>query len=246
VTSGPVDVRSNDDTHYSLAVPASASSRWLVLGQSHNLGWEATVDGVSLGEPVVIDGFANGWLLPAGPELRVELDWTPQRLVRGSLWASALVVMIVVGLALRPHTRGARLVPTRADGPAAPTLRALPWIDPTERRRSTGWWPAMAAGTVLAGFSWLNLPRLPGLALVLAASLVALLRVRVGWFRPATLAALVLGLTSVAIMIAQKRFRYPPDFGWPQQFADLHVWGVVALLLLAADYLVSMVRPERD
>ena len=99
--------------------------------------------------------------------------------------------------------------------------------------------PWCGSGLVLAVFSWFNLPRLPGLALAVAVALVFLLRIRLGWLRPATLAAVALGLTSVAIMVAQKRFRYPPDFGWPQQFADLHVWGVVALLLLAADYLVS-------
>ena len=246
VEVGPVDVLDQDDTHYSVAVPASASSRWLVLGQSHNLGWEATVDGVSLGEPLVIDGFANGWLLPAGPELRVELEWTPQRLVRWSLWVSALAVVIVVGLALRARPREERLVPTRADGPERPTLRSLPWVGPVERGATIGWWTAIAAGAVLVAFSWLNLPRLPGLAVVVAASLVILLRARVSWLRPATMAALVLGLTSGAIMIAQKRFRYAPDFTWPEQFADLHVWGVVALLLLAADYLVSLIRPDGD
>jgi hypothetical protein len=99
---------------------------------------------------------------------------------------------------------------------------------------------------IAAGASWLNLPRLPGLAVAIALAVVLVLRLRIGWLRPATMAAFVLGLTSVAIMIAQRRFRYPPDFGWPQQFADLHVWGVVALLLLATDYLVSAVRPERD
>ncbi|MEZ5244235.1 MAG: alpha-(1-_3)-arabinofuranosyltransferase family protein [Acidimicrobiales bacterium] len=245
-SAGPVEVVRHDDTHYSLDVPASTAPRWLVLGQSHNLGWEATVDGAALGEPVVIDGFANGWLLPAGPALRVDLDWTPQRLVGRSLVVSALAVLVVLGLALRRRPPGDSLVPARADGPEQPTLRLLPFIDPVRRGPEASWRAVVVAGTVLAAFSWLNLPRLPGLALVVAASLVALLRLRIGWLRPATLAALVLGLTSVAIMVAQKRFRYPPDFGWPQQFADLHVWGVVALLLLAAEYLASIVRPEGD
>ncbi|MEQ8841449.1 MAG: alpha-(1-_3)-arabinofuranosyltransferase family protein [Acidimicrobiales bacterium] len=246
VAPGPVDVRSSDDTHYSLTVPAADEDRFLVLGQSHNLGWEATVDGTSLGEPVLIDGFANGWRLPAGPAVEVDLDWTPQRLVGWSLWLSAVAVLVVLALALRRGGRGAPPLAERGDGPEQPTLRSLPLIDRPRRRPPASARVVATAGFVVAGFSWLNLPRLPGLAVVVGFVVALMLRHRLGWLRPATMAAVVLGFTSVAIMVAQKRFRYPPDFGWPQQFADLHVWGVVALLLLAADYVVSLVRPERD
>ncbi|HEY7598359.1 MAG TPA: hypothetical protein VH741_00405, partial [Candidatus Limnocylindrales bacterium] len=38
---------------------------WLVLGQSYSVGWEATCDGRSLGEPQPINAFANGWRAPA-------------------------------------------------------------------------------------------------------------------------------------------------------------------------------------
>jgi len=246
VAPGAVEVTDQDDTHYSLVVPGSDTDRWLILGQSHNLGWEASIDGASLGEPQLIDGFANGWLIPAGPTVEVELNWTPQRLVAVSLWVSAVAIAGVLWLALRRRSEDRALTPTRRDGPARPALRPLPFFDATQRRPSASPPVMLATAAAIGIFSWLNLPRLPGLALVIAAALALLLRLRISWVRPATLAAFVLGFTSLAIMVAQRRFRYPPDFGWPQQFADLHVWGVVALLLLAADYLVSAVRPERD
>ena len=39
---------------------------WLVLGESFDSAWQATCDGRSLGAPQVIDGYANGWIAPAG------------------------------------------------------------------------------------------------------------------------------------------------------------------------------------
>ena len=37
-----------------------------VLGQSYDPGWQATCDGRSLGAPVPLEGYANGWPLSHG------------------------------------------------------------------------------------------------------------------------------------------------------------------------------------
>ncbi|MEM7141423.1 MAG: alpha-(1-_3)-arabinofuranosyltransferase family protein [Actinomycetota bacterium] len=231
-----VTVEAHDDTSYRVAVPASAQARWLVLGQSHNLGWEATVDGRNLGEPVVIDGFANGWLLEAGEDVVVDLSWTPQRVVRWALIASAIAILVVLVLALRRPA-----VSTR-DADAMPSL-ALPGGHRVRREPLP--WPtlALAAGGV-GVFAWLNLPRLPLLAVAIAGVLAAVAGIRRVELRPAQPGAAVFGLTALAIMLEQRANRYGPDFGWPQQFADLHVWGVVAFLLLAADYVWSALRGD--
>lgn len=240
-SAAPVVVEDHDDTSYRLRVPASVEPRWLVLGQSHNIGWEARVDGRSLGEPVLIDGFANGWLLEPGAEVVVDLEWTPQRLVGRAVAASVVGVLIALGLALRPR-------PHRGDdvSPAAshPTLLPLPFLDPPPGTARRGRRASILAGVLAAGFAVVNLPRLPALAVGIG--LVALVAVGLGdrRLRPAQLAALTLGLTAVALMLEQRANRYGPDFGWPQQFEHLHVWGVVAFLLLAADYLVTVVRRD--
>lgn len=242
--AGPVVVEDHDDTYYRLTVPASEVDRFLVLGQSHNDGWAASVEGQSLGEPLVIDGFANGWLLPASGEVEVVLDWEPQSLVARSLWFSAIAVVLTLGLALLGG--GARRAPLayRADGPEQPRLRLLPGIDPHRVVTVAGWATTALAATFVATFSYLNLPRMPALAVAVGAAVALALRQRTTITRPALLAGIGLGLVALQIMVEQRRFRYPPGFGWPEQFADLHVYGVICLLLLAADYVVSIVRPE--
>ena len=60
-----VEVASDDHDRAQVEVTGATPGEpfWLVLGQSHNVGWTATADGDDLGEPVLVDGFANGWLV---------------------------------------------------------------------------------------------------------------------------------------------------------------------------------------
>ena len=240
----PVTVVSDDDTSYVLDVAASGLDRWLVLGQSHNDGWEATVDGRSLGAPVLIDGFANGWLLDAGEAVRVELQWAPQRLVERSIVVSVIAVTAALVLAFRRRLAGGTLTPGRSVGPAHPEIRALPLLDRPSAQSPPNTTVIVISGVVIVAAAFLNLPRLPALSLAIGVATALMVRTALGWLRPALLAATVLGLTAVAIMLAQRANRYPPDFGWPQQFAGLHVWGVVAFVLLVADYLVAAVTDD--
>src|SRR3981189_735085 len=84
----------------------------LILGQSVNSGWTASVKGVgSLGQPVLIDGFANGWtitgadLAKGGPSgsFDVTLRWTPQTRVNVALIVSALSILLCLLLAYLPE-----------------------------------------------------------------------------------------------------------------------------------------------
>jgi hypothetical protein len=94
----------------------------LVLGESINSGWQATVDGgPSLGSPELIDGFANGWTVePAtvaghvhGDTLSITLRWAPQSLVWIALVVSggALLVVLLVSVLPAPRTRWRRRRP---------------------------------------------------------------------------------------------------------------------------------------
>jgi hypothetical protein len=88
-----VTVQGEGRTSFDLRVEGVDGPFWLVLGQSHNLGWEASADGLGdLGTPHVVDGFANGWLVDPGDAstLDVALDWAPQRSVWGGLLLSTV------------------------------------------------------------------------------------------------------------------------------------------------------------
>lgn len=239
-----VEVLSHDDTSYSLRVPALDGAAWLVLGQSHNDGWSASVDGIDLGDPVLLDGFANGWRLEAGAERLIELRWTPQRVVDWALWFSLAAAVIVVGLALAGSVRPDASFARRRDGPELPVLDPVVGFFPSARPPPVGSLPLVITAAVLAsGFALLNLPQWHFAAAgVGAVAAVGVWRPR-WWNRPALYSALLLGTAAVSIMVDQSRFRYPPDFAWPQQFEGVHILAVLAMVLLFADWLRSALRP---
>ncbi|HYH58112.1 MAG TPA: alpha-(1-_3)-arabinofuranosyltransferase family protein [Thermoleophilaceae bacterium] len=106
---------------------------WLVLGEGYSEGWRAECRGpdgetFDLGEPVPIDGFANGWRL-ARACAHADFAFAPQRAADLSYAFSAVGLAAVLALLLvslrRP--RRARAPELRAARPADPVLRpALP------------------------------------------------------------------------------------------------------------------------
>ncbi|MEM1334002.1 MAG: hypothetical protein AAGG08_11125, partial [Actinomycetota bacterium] len=103
-------------TELAVDIGPRTGDSWLVLEESWNLGWTATLNGVDLGDPQLVDGYANGWIVPPGDAVRVELTWEPQRLVRLGLAVSALAGALVLGLLLATSvTQRRRDVETSAD-----------------------------------------------------------------------------------------------------------------------------------
>ncbi|OBB87659.1 hypothetical protein A5760_25535 [Mycobacterium colombiense] len=115
--------------------PASSTSRVLVIPESINPGWVAhTSTGARL-TPIAVNGWQQGWLVPAGDPGTITLTFASNSLYRAGL---------AVGLALLPLLAMLALWRTRRkdDGDAP----ARPW--------QPGAWaavPALAAAGVIAG-----------------------------------------------------------------------------------------------
>jgi arabinofuranan 3-O-arabinosyltransferase len=107
-----VDAGSTSNT---VTVKTDGTPFWLVFGQSHNDGWEASTSGGTVGPQQLVDGYANGWLIRpdhAGT-MTIQLRWTPQRLVWISLAISAAVILACLGIFVVAWRRRR----SRADGP---------------------------------------------------------------------------------------------------------------------------------
>jgi len=87
---------------------------YLEVHQNSDPGWVATLDGRRL-TPVRLDGWQQGYVLPAGRGGVVSLSFAPARLYRGLLAAAALGVLVLLAVAL-PHRR------RRNAGPSAGSL----------------------------------------------------------------------------------------------------------------------------
>ncbi len=238
--TGPsIRVAHQTSTSITLHVDAASKPYWLVLGQSYNRGWVAKADGRKLGEPTLVDGYANGWLVrpgASGKPTTITLEWTPQRRVRNALLISALALVASFGIAggalLRERRRRRLLTFT---GAAPPTLRPRPAVRPSDRRRGA------VIGTVLAATIAAGLFVRPWLGPIVGVIvLLALLRPRWRWVlrvAPATLVA----ATAVYVTVGQVTRNHPAVFQWPSYFSPTRILVWIALILLGSDALIAVV-----
>jgi arabinofuranan 3-O-arabinosyltransferase len=121
---------------------AAGPAALLVVPENVNAGWRATLEGDEL-TPLRVDGWMQGYLLPAGDGGRVTLEFTPNRLYQAGLALGGLLALLLVTAAVLAGRREER---------SPPLLRPAPQA--TARVRSWPWrWrlPALAAGALLGG-----------------------------------------------------------------------------------------------
>ncbi|MGE3620853.1 MAG: alpha-(1-_3)-arabinofuranosyltransferase family protein [Acidimicrobiia bacterium] len=239
-TTAEVTVVDESATHLTVDLEGEPGTRaWLVLGQSHNRGWSARVEGSGdLGPPELVDGFANGWLVQLDEDgrARVELDFGPQGAVR-----LGLVVSGVSGLAcLLMAWRGRRCLdgPTARPDPLEP-IPVLHYEGALPRRGR-----AALVGVGVAVGAVLVVPP-PAAAVLGVVAALGCRRERVrGWL---VLAAPLLAAASGAYVVVQQfRNRILPGFNWPAEHGRVHHAALLAVLVLFVDAVVDRTWRKPD
>ena len=242
-----VEVVEDGRTTLRVEVRDASGPFWLVLGQSHNAGWTARVEGGgSLGAPTLVDGYANGWYVhPEGAtDLSIIVEWKPQRAVRTALAVSAVAALLALGIAVvgwRRHRGDRTLVGAGPGIPPGVPEPTSPFTYPPGAR-ALGWPATLAlAATTGAGATLVASPLVGGLTL---GATVAALRLRRHGRAVLTVGATGAFALAAAYVLARQVWRGgpPPDFEWPTFFQPAHVLAWVAVSLLAADVVVEIAR----
>lgn len=239
-----VRVTGSGRTSADLRVKNPGHPFWLVLGQSFNKGWTATLaDGMSLGPPQLVDGMSNGWYItPRGHgDLTIKLRWTPQARVWIALAVSALGIIACFAIVLlnprrrrsRREARAAR-VPAGSAQPDQPVLRSPLAVNGA---RPSAKVVALTVVIVALGGAAIASP-VAGVIVGIGAG-VAMVR---GWRLLPVVAVSALGLMTAYILLQQLRFDYPQTFDWPSHFSRVNGLAWFAVLCLAADVVVEVAR----
>jgi arabinofuranan 3-O-arabinosyltransferase len=210
---------------------------WLVLGQSFNDGWTADMDGQGLGDPELVDGFANGWqVVPDEESFVVDLRFAPQRRVDVALVVSVVAAAACLLLTIR-RPRPAFIAPSAM---AEPYSKVLAF-------RYEGALPTMrtavltGVGVGLLGFVVAGPP--VGLVVGVAAGLGARHETFRRWLLLASPAAF--GVAALYVLYIQVRHGPAPGYEWPIEMDRVHPFGWLAILLVVADVIVDRVWQAR-
>jgi arabinofuranan 3-O-arabinosyltransferase len=139
---GTVDVRRWTNTSRTVQLGARSADSVLVVHENVNAGWRAKLDGTAL-RPVTIDGWQQGYLVPAGSAGVVTLDFGPQQPFRAALLIGLIGVCLLGFLALIPGRRRDARPAWAASGKIAIPVLGLATA-------------VAVAGTVVGSLMWLG------------------------------------------------------------------------------------------
>ena len=208
---------------------------WLVLGESYDAAWEARCDGRSLGAPRLVDGYANGWIAPAGCR-RVSFAFGPQSTVDLGVVVSGVAAIALVLLLALSRPPGD---PTRAD--------TRPLLDPGALAAGRRRMPVLTAAAlavvlgIVLGFVFAKR----------AGVLIAIGLFVVLWrgYGPRALAAaagaLLLVAVPIAYLLGDPRNQGGYNFNYSVELIAAHWLGVAAVIMLGLSLWMTVASARR-
>jgi arabinofuranan 3-O-arabinosyltransferase len=146
-TTAPTALVERSPEHREVTVARSDVDQVLVVHENSNPGWKASLDGQQL-VSVRIDGWQQGWIVPAGTEGTVDLRFTPGNIYRVGM---VLGLLLIAGLAVMsfPTRRRRRRLERQAQRQGL--TEAMPMTEAAGRRTDTF---LGTLGIVLIGGYW--------------------------------------------------------------------------------------------
>ncbi|MET0728250.1 MAG: alpha-(1-_3)-arabinofuranosyltransferase family protein [Acidimicrobiales bacterium] len=236
-TGPPWDERSNSEV--SVALDATDGPSWLVLAQSLNDGWEASsATGPDVGVPILVNGFANGFYVPAPLESGTPytLRWVPQRAMDLALVATLLGVIAALVLALRGRAWSPATPSGGTDRPDRPVLDT-PWAPRPPV-------PAVALAGISVGIGVLAALVVDPPWGVAAAVIVAIAgRWRRGHALLAVGTVVAVAVAMATVVVERVDRREQPSFDFFTSLDLPHRIAMFGLVLLAGDLVLGLARP---
>ena len=126
-------------------VEAVDTDSFLIVNENYNEGWQARLENGGTLEPIRLEGWKQGWLLPAGSAGTVTLVYTPDTAYHRCLIAGGALAAVLVAAALWPRRIRSAPVPVTVDAARPPRWFAVPLV------LAYGVWAAGAVGAALVG-----------------------------------------------------------------------------------------------
>jgi arabinofuranan 3-O-arabinosyltransferase len=173
-----VTLRPGTPVSAELVVEGTGSPSVAALRQNVNAGWHArSPDGVEA-TAVTVDGWQQGWRVPAGVG-SLDLRYGPDRTYRAALLGGAVLLLVLLLGAVAP----------RRGEPVAPPLytAVAPWVVPVSGLLTLGLvagWPGVCWGGLGAAVASVARTRFPAAVVALAAGVPLLAAAGVYWLRP--------------------------------------------------------------
>jgi arabinofuranan 3-O-arabinosyltransferase len=196
--------------HRELDVPTSQTSRLLVVPESINPGWTAHTGDGSVLKPVTVNGWQQGWVVPAGTAGPVTLTFASNTPYRAGLIGGLVLLPLLALLAFVPVRR-----PRRDDEPART------------------WQPGAATGSVAVIVAAGAISGIGGVIVGAAAlALRYFLRRREKLCNAATVGVTAAGLIVAGAVLSQNPWRSVD--GYVGHSAGVQLLALVSVAMLAA------------